>query len=104
MDAHEYAQPNTGARIIPGSSANGALLITGTPITRGNDANSALPIDSPEDGENKKQRQQRRKPCVHKGPRRSQRPASGGLHLFACEQPAFAQLRHGKHDRGYRVR
>jgi hypothetical protein len=33
---------------------NGALPITGERITRGNNANSALPIRAPEDGENKK--------------------------------------------------
>ena len=55
MDAHEYARPNTGARIIPGSSANGALPITGTRITCGDYVNSALAIGLPENGENKKQ-------------------------------------------------
>jgi hypothetical protein len=50
----EYARPNTGARITPGSSANGELPITGTRITHGKNANSALPSPAPENGENKK--------------------------------------------------
>jgi hypothetical protein len=40
----EYGRPNTGARITPGNSANGALPITGARMTRGKNANSALPI------------------------------------------------------------
>jgi len=54
VGAPEYGRPNIGARITRGSSANGALLITGTPITRGNNANGTPRIGSPEDGENKK--------------------------------------------------
>jgi hypothetical protein len=50
----EYARPNTGARITPGNSANGALLITGARITLGKNANSALAVRAPEDGGNKK--------------------------------------------------
>jgi len=54
VDAAEYARPNTGARIYTRKQREWLGAHYWQAYTRGNNANSALPVDSPEGSENKK--------------------------------------------------